>query len=113
MEIIQHIEHPSMRPQDIDLIEHVKYTIAQNYTSLFSRIDSHIEDEKRHITEEERTAWNSKVDKLALYEIEQKLVNKANRTELIELQESLARLKSAVDAIDSGASTGFVTESEL
>lgn len=113
MEIIQHIEHPSMRPQDIDLIEHVKYTIAQNYTSLFSRIDSHIEDEKRHITEEERTAWNSKVDKLALYEIEQKLVNKANRTELIELQETLARLKSAVDAIDSGASTGFVTESEL
>lgn len=116
MEIIDH-GHPHFHPHEIELMDHVKRSIAASYTSLLSRIDSHIEDNRVHVSAEEKDTWNNKADKTQIRDLEMRLTEKADYCDLIELKESLARIKSVVNENTSGSGSGdssdYITENEL
>ena len=113
---MEHYIEPHWHPHDVDLLQAVKYELASNYTSLLSRLDDHVGDNKVHVTYEEKDRWDNKADKVSLYDLEMRLVTKADRTDLIELQEAVAKIKSAVDSTDGENGTNGkdgVTETEV
>lgn len=115
MDII-HDSHPHFHPHEMELMDHVKRSIASSYTSLLSHIDSHIDDERRHISIDDRDRWDNKADKVSLYDLELRLTNKADRADLIELQEAIAKIKTAVngeDGSDGLNGSSSITEREL
>lgn len=58
---------------EIGPIEHLKYVGAQYYTTLLSRLTSHIKNEDVHVSNEDRYKWDNKADKTALRELEMKM----------------------------------------
>lgn len=58
---------------EIGPIEHLKYVGAQYYTTLLSRLTSHIKNEDVHVSNEDRYKWDNKADKTALRELEIKM----------------------------------------
>ena len=114
MDMINHISHPPFCPHEMDVLGYVKQSIASAYTSLLSRIDSHIEDDRVHVTCEEKDKWDNKVDKTQFRELELRMTEKADFNELTELKEQLSILKVAVDnKIDSDTAKSVVTETEF
>lgn len=112
--MINHISHPPFCPHEMDVLGYVKQSIASAYTSLLSRIDSHIEDDRVHVTCEEKDKWDNKVDKTQFRELELRMTEKADFNELTELKEQLSILKVAVDnKIDSDTAKSVVTETEF
>lgn len=114
--MIEQLSHPHFHPHEIEMMDHVKHSIASAYTSLLSRIDSHIDDNHVHISIEDRDRWDNKADKVSLYDLEMRLVNKADRVDLIELQEAVAKIKNGLngtDGADGTSATSYVTEREV
>lgn len=114
--MIEQLSHPHFHPHEIEMMDHVKHSIASAYTSLLSRIDSHIDDNHIHISIEDRDRWDNKADKVSLYDLEMRLVNKADRVDLIELQEAVAKIKNGLngtDGTDGTSETSYVTEREV
>jgi hypothetical protein len=111
MEMIEH-GHPHFRPQEIEMMDHVKRSIAASYTSLLSRLDSHIENDNAHVSAEEKDTWNNKADKAQIRNLELRLTEKADYTDVIELKETLAKVKANTENT-SNDSVDYVTESEL
>ena len=58
---------------EIGPVEHLKYVGAQYYTTLLSRLTSHIKNEDVHVSNEDRYKWDNKADKTALRELEMKV----------------------------------------
>lgn len=58
---------------EIGPVEHLKYVGAQYYTTLLSRLTSHIKNEDVHVSNEDRDKWDNKADKAALRELEMKI----------------------------------------
>lgn len=116
MEIIQHAHNHHIHPDLVMVIDDVKHMLASNYTSLLTHIDSHIDNDHVHISIEDRDRWDNKADKVSLYDLELRLANKADRTDVIELQEALAKIKATVsgtDGSDGKDGAFYVTEREV
>lgn len=107
--------HPHFHPHEMELMDHVKRSIAASYTSLLSRIDSHIEDNRVHVSCEEKDTWNNKADKTQIRDLEMRLTEKADYCDVIELKEILAKIKAKVENTSESSSNGsdYITESEL
>lgn len=96
-------EGPVIYRHDIGPIEALGMAGAQAYGKLDSRLINHIEDNIRHITDEERTKWNNKVNK-AEYD---SVISTINR--------EITNIKGTIqDYTGSGdAQSSFVTSAEL
>ena len=79
------------------MMDHVKRSIAASYTSLLSRLDSHIEDNRVHVSAEEKDTWNNKADKTQIRDLEMRLTEKANYDELVDIKESLAHVRAIIN----------------
>lgn len=107
-------EHPEMH-HELPL-DYMKYTGAPYLGALQSKLKVHTEDNRRHITEEERDTWNRKADKVSLYDLETRIAQKADKKEIPTL---LSELKNDVpyltaDVLDSRlADLNFITDSTL
>lgn len=111
---MMHSCHPHF-PHEIEMMDHVKRSIAASYTSLLSRLESHIEDNRVHVSCEEKDTWNNKADKTQIRDLEMRLTEKADYCDVIELKEILAKIKAKVDNTSESSSDGsdYITESEL
>lgn len=108
--------HPHCHIHEVEMMDHVKRSIAASYTSLLSRIDSHIEDNRVHVSAEEKDTWNNKADKTQIRDLEMRLTEKADYCDVIELKEILAKIKAKVENTSengSGDSSDYITENEL
>lgn len=108
--------HPHCHIHEVEMMDHVKRSIAASYTSLLSRIDSHIEDNRVHVSAEEKDTWNNKADKTQIRDLEMRLMEKADYCDVIELKEILAKIKAKVENTSengSGDGSDYITESEL
>lgn len=70
-------------------LEAAQIANATAYARVHTKLVSHIADDKRHITEEERDKWNKKADKIALEELELKMLKKADSTDIPTLVSEL------------------------
>lgn len=70
-------------------LEFAQVSNAGAYARLYSKLITHIEDNVRHITAEERDKWNKKVDKIDLEELALKMVKKANKSDIPTLVSEL------------------------
>ena len=112
---MMHSCHPHF-PHEMEMMDHVKRSIAASYTSLLSRLDSHIEDNRMHVSCEEKDTWNNKADKTQIRDLEMRLMEKADYCDLIELKEALAKVKSVVNENTSSSSesgSDYITLKEL
>lgn len=108
--------HPHCHIHEVEMMDHVKRSIAASYTSLLSRIDNHIEDNRVHVSVEEKDTWNNKADKTQIRDLEMRLMEKADYCDVIELKEILAKIKAKVENTsnsDSSDNDDYITESEL
>lgn len=108
--------HPHCHIHEVEMMDHVKRSIAASYTSLLSRIDSHIEDNRVHVSAEEKDTWNNKADKTQIRDLEMRLTEKADYCDVIELKEIIAKIKAKVENTsnsDSSDNDDYITESEL
>ena len=115
MEMIDH-GHPHFHIHEVEMMDHVKRSIAASYTSLLSRLDSHIEDNRVHVSVDEKDTWNNKADKTQIKDLEMRLMEKADYCDVIELKEILAKLKANSNNTsnsDSSDNDDYITESEL
>ena len=115
MDIIDH-GHPHCHIHEMEMMDHVKRSIAASYTSLLSRLDSHIEDNRVHVSCEEKDTWNNKADKSQIRDLEMRLMEKADYCDVIELKEILAKLKAKVNNTSEESSSDgsdYITEKEL
>ena len=70
-------------------LEFAQVSNAGAYARLYSKLITHIEDNVRHITAEERDKWNKKADKIDLEELALKMVKKANKSDIPTLVSEL------------------------
>ena len=70
-------------------LEFAQVSNAGAYARLYSKLITHIEDNVRHITAEERDKWNKKADKIELEELALKMVKKANKSDIPTLVSEL------------------------
>lgn len=115
MDMINH-GHPHFHPHEVEMLDHVKRSIAASYTSLLSRLESHIEDNRVHVSCEEKDTWNNKADKSQIRDLEMRLMEKADYCDVIELKEILAKLKAKVNNTSEESSSDgsdYITEKEL
>ena len=76
--MIEYFEGPSCHKHDhghIPPMESVKFTVAQYYTSLLSQFMRHKNNQRIHVSEEDRERWDNKSDSISLDELEQELLN--------------------------------------
>ena len=64
-------ERPDMH-HEIGALDYMRFTGAPYLASIHSKLKSHKDDDRCHITDEERDKWNRKVDKSTFYELENK-----------------------------------------
>lgn len=97
-------------------IEHVKLMAAQYYTSLLSQLTSHKHNTDVHVSNEDREKWDNKADNTSLYELEQQLIDKADKkdipTLISELQNDVPYLKSS-ELDDILSQYGYITYTDL
>ena len=114
--MIEYIEEPHFAHHIEPAIEHVKLTAAQYYTSILSQFTNHKNDKDVHITREDREKWDNKADKVSLYDLEQRIVDKANKKDIPTLVSELKNdvpylTASTIDAkLDN---KGYVTWDEI
>ena len=95
-------EHPEMH-HELPL-DYMKYTGAPYLGALQSKLKVHTEDNRRHITEEERDTWNRKADKVSLYDLETRIAQKADKKEIRErAQTRFAELGLPKEVLDKHA----------
>ena len=104
--MIEYFEGPSCHKHDhghIPAMESVKFTVAQYYTSLLSQFMRHKNNQRIHVSAEDRERWDNKSDSTSLDELEQ---------ELLEQIDALRNeIPTAVSQLTNDL--GFVTESNL
>lgn len=88
-------------------LDYMKYTGAPYLGALQSKLKTHIEDDRRHITEEERDTWNRKADKISLYELETRIATKADKKEIPTL---LSELKNDVPYLTADTLNGRLAD---
>ena len=114
--MIEYIEEPHFAHHIEPAIEHVKLTAAQYYTSILSQFTNHKNDKDVHVTREDREKWDNKADKVSLYDLEQRIVDKANKKDIPTLVSELKNdvpylTASAIDAkLDN---KGYVTWDDI
>lgn len=114
--MIEYIEEPHFAHHIEPAIEHVKLTAAQYYTSILSQFTNHKNDKDVHVTREDREKWDNKADKVSLYDLEQRIVDKANKKDIPTLVSELKNdvpylTASSIDAkLDD---KGYVTWEEI
>lgn len=74
-------ECPDMH-HEIGALDYMRFTGAPYLASIHSKLKSHKDDDRCHITDEERDKWNRKVDKSTFYELENKVLTKADKKEI-------------------------------
>lgn len=74
-------ERPDMH-HEIGALDYMRFTGAPYLASIHSKLKSHKDDDRCHITDEERDKWNRKVDKSTFYELENKVLTKADKKEI-------------------------------
>ena len=108
-------EHPDMH-HEIGALDYMRFTGAPYLASIHSKLKSHKDDDRCHITDEERDKWNRKVDKSTFYELENKVLTKADKKEipvrLSQLQNDTAFI-TAADINSRLTGEGYVTEDDL
>ena len=87
--MIEYIEEPHFAHHIEPAIEHVKLPAAQYYTSILSQFTNHKNDKDVHVTREDREKWDNKADKVSLYDLEQRIVDKANKKDIPTLVSEL------------------------
>lgn len=104
--MIEYFEGPSCHKHDhghIPPMESVKFTVAQYYTSLLSQFMRHKNNQRIHVSAEDRERWDNKSDSTSFDELEQ---------ELLEQIDALRNeIPTAVSQLTNDL--GFVTESNL
>lgn len=114
--MIEYIEEPHFAHHIEPAIEHVKLTAAQYYTSILSQFTNHKNNTDVHVTKEDREKWDNKADKVSLYDLEQRIVDKANKKDIPTLVSELKNdvpylTASSIDAkLDD---KGYVTWEEI
>lgn len=122
-----------MEPKDhhVNPVGQLDMKMDQYYSSIYSKLYNHINNTVTHITEKEREAWNNKVSKDALNEIQDQLDQLAGdgdnsiKNEIIievtkQITEAIADLnlgeyakkKYVDDAINNIKINGYITKSE-
>lgn len=108
-------ERPDMH-HEIGALDYMRFTGAPYLASIHSKLKSHKDDDRCHITDEERDKWNRKVDKSTFYELENKVLTKADKKEipvrLSQLQNDTAFI-TAADINSRLIGEGYVTEDDL
>lgn len=108
-------ERPDMH-HEIGALDYMRFTGAPYLASIHSKLKSHKDDDRCHITDEERDKWNRKVDKSTFYELENKVLTKADKKEipvrLSQLQNDTAFI-TAADINSRLTGEGYVTEDDL
>lgn len=108
-------ERPDMH-HEIGALDYMRFTGAPYLASIHSKLKSHKDDDRCHITDEERDKWNRKVDKSTFYELENKVLTKADKKEipvrLSQLQNDTAFI-TAADINNRLIGEGYVTEDDL
>ena len=108
-------ERPDMH-HEIGALDYMRFTGAPYLASIHSKLKSHKDDDRCHITDEERDKWNRKVDKSTFYELENKVLTKAEKKEipvrLSQLQNDTAFI-TAADINSRLIGEGYVTEDDL
>lgn len=110
---MEHFGTPHWHPHDMELLQAMKFELAQSYTSLLSRLESHAEDNTRHVTCEEKDTWNNKADKVQMRDLEMRMTEKADYNDLVELKEVVTKIKTAVDNGTTTSVGDIVTQVEL
>lgn len=104
--MIEYFEGPSCHKHDhghVPAMESVKFTVAQYYTSLLSQFMRHKNNQRIHVSAEDRERWDNKSDSTSFDELEQ---------ELLEQIDALRNeIPTAVSQLTNDL--GFVTESNL
>lgn len=115
--MIEYFEGPSCHKHDhghIPPMESVKFTVAQYYTSLLSQFMRHKNNQRIHVSEEDRERWDNKSDSISLDELEQELLNQIDAlrndipTKVSQLTNDLGFI-TASDLDDYG----FITKSTI
>ena len=108
-------ERPDMH-HEIGALDYMRFTGAPYLASIHSKLKSHKDDDRCHITDEERDKWNRKVDKSTFYELENKVLTKADKKEipvrLSQLQNDTAFI-TAADINNRLIGEGYVTADDL
>lgn len=108
-------ERPDMH-HEIGALDYMRFTGAPYLASIHSKLKSHKDNERVHITDEERDKWNHKVDKTTFYELENKVLTKAEKKEiplrLSQLQNDVPYLTSADINIKLN-SENYITKGDL
>lgn len=108
-------ECPDMH-HEIGALDYMRFTGAPYLASIHSKLKSHKDDDRCHITDEERDKWNRKVDKSTFYELENKVLTKADKKEipvrLSQLQNDTAFI-TAADINSRLIGEGYVTKDDL
>jgi hypothetical protein len=101
---------------EIGALDYMRFTGAPYLASIHSKLKSHKDNERVHITDEERDKWNHKVDKTTFYELENKVLTKAEKKEiplrLSQLQNDVPYLTSADINIKLN-SENYITKGDL
>ena len=101
---------------EIGALDYMRFTGAPYLASVHSKLKSHKDNERVHITDEERDKWNHKVDKTTFYELENKVLTKAEKKEiplrLSQLQNDVPYLTSADINIKLN-SENYITKGDL
>lgn len=87
--MIEYIEEPHFAHHIEPAIEHVKLTAAQYYTSILSQFTNHKNNNDVHVTKEDREKWDNKADKVSLYDLEERIVDKASKKDIPTLVSEL------------------------
>ena len=108
-------EHPDLH-HEIGALDYMRFTGAPYLASIHSKLKTHKEDERVHITDEERDKWNRKVDKSTFYELENKVLTKAEKKEipvrLSQLQNDVPYL-TAADVNNKLGAENYITKGDL
>lgn len=101
---------------EIGALDYMRFTGAPYLASIHSKLKSHKDNERVHITDEERDKWNHKVDKTTFYELENKVLTKAEKKEiplrLSQLQNDVPYL-TAADINIKLNSENYITKGDL
>lgn len=113
------IEYFDERPEmhhEIGALDYMRFTGAPYLASIHSKLKSHKDNERVHITDEERDKWNRKVDKTTFYELENKVLTKAEKKEiplrLSQLQNDVPYL-TAADVNSKLNADNYITKGDL
>lgn len=108
-------EHPDLH-HEIGALDYMRFTGAPYLASIHSKLKTHKEDDRVHITDEERDKWNRKVDKTTFYELENKVLTKAEKKEipmrLSQLQNDVPYL-TAADVNNKLGAENYITKGDL